>query len=104
MNLPTFKYLRFGRFTHCKAIAAALVWVLIVPCLGVLPWSGGALAEGTGAGSRSLAAATQLLEQARAEAARGCGHPSDDLVRILCEQRLRVGLRAYYPGFSMRDE
>jgi polar amino acid transport system substrate-binding protein len=26
------------------------------------------------------------------------------LVAVLCEQRLRVGLRSYYPGFSVRDE
>jgi len=70
----------------------------------MLPPSRGALAEGTGAGSLSLAAATRLLEQARAEAARGCAHPSDVLVAVLCEKRLRVGLRAYYPGFSVRGD
>jgi ABC-type amino acid transport substrate-binding protein/ABC-type amino acid transport system permease subunit len=70
----------------------------------MLPLSRGALAEGTGAGSLSFAAATRLLEQARAEAARSCTHPTDVLVGIVCEKRLRVGLRGYYPGFSVRGE
>ena len=104
MNSPTFKYLRFGQTARHEAVAAALVRGLIVLCLGMLAWSGGALADATGAGSRSLAAATRLLEQARAEAAQSCSHPPDILVRILCEQRLRVGLRGYYPGFSVRNE
>jgi polar amino acid transport system substrate-binding protein len=104
MNSPTFKCLRFGRPARYEGIATALAWLLIVLCLGMLAPSRGALAEGTGAGSLSLAAATRLLEQARAEAARGCAHPSDVLVAVLCEKRLRVGLRAYYPGFSVRGD
>src|SRR6266581_6145262 len=104
MNSPTFKYSRFGVTARLEGIATALARVLLVLCLGVLAWSGAALAEGAEPGSRSIAAATRLLEQARAEAARGCSHPSDVLVSILCEQRLRVGLRGYYPGFSVRNE
>src|SRR5665213_641859 len=52
----------------------------------------------------SLAAATRILDEARAAAATGCASPSDVLVDVLCERRLRVGLRTYYPGFSVRDE
>jgi polar amino acid transport system substrate-binding protein len=104
MNSPTFKYLRFGPSARFEAIATVLVRALIVLCLGMLGWSGAALAEGNDAGSRALAAATRLLEQGRAEAAHGCAHPADVLVSVLCEQRLRVGVRGYYPGFSVRDE
>lgn len=104
MNSPTFKCLRFGRPARSEGIATALAWVLIVLCLGILPLSRAALAEGAGAGSLSLTAATRLLEEARAEAARSCAHPSDVLVGVLCEQRLRVGLRGYYPGFSVRGD
>jgi polar amino acid transport system substrate-binding protein len=104
MNSPTFKYLRFGPCARCEPITTALVRLLIVLCLGSLAWSSGAVAAETGTGSRSFAAATRLLEQARAEAARGCSQPPDILVSILCEQRLRVGLRSFYPGFSVRSE
>lgn len=104
MNSPTFKFLRFGPTVRSEAIATTLAWVLIVLCLGMWPWSGAALAEGTAAGSSSLAAATRVLDEARAEAVGGCAHPSDVLVSVLCEQRLRVGLRGYYPGFSVRDD
>jgi polar amino acid transport system substrate-binding protein len=104
MNSPTFKYLRFGPSARFDAIATVLVRALIVLCVGMLGWSGAAVAERNEAGSRALAAATRLLEQGRAEAAHGCAHPADVLVSVLCEQRLRVGVRGYYPGFSVRDE
>ena len=104
MNSPTSKCLRFGPPARCERIATALAWALIVLCLGVLLPSCRALASETGVGSQSLQAATRILEQAKAEAAQGCSHPSDVLVTVLCEHRLRVGLRSYYPGFSVRDE
>ena len=104
MNSPTSKCSRFGRRTPCEGVAWALAWVLIVLCLRLPAPAGAAPAAETGAGGRSLAAARQLLEQAKAEAAQGCSRPSDVLVAILCEQRLRVGLRIYYPGFSVRDD
>jgi len=52
---------------------------------------------------RSAAAARQILDDARAEAARDCSRPAGVLVRVLCNRQLRVGLRTYYPGFSVRD-
>jgi ABC-type amino acid transport substrate-binding protein/ABC-type amino acid transport system permease subunit len=54
--------------------------------------------------SPALAAAARILDHAKAEAAAGCTDPSDALVRVLCTKQLRVGLRTYYPGFSVRDE
>jgi polar amino acid transport system substrate-binding protein len=55
------------------------------------------------AGTRAMLAASNILDQARAEAAKGCSNPSDVLVSILCAGRLHVGLRTYYPEFSVRD-
>ena len=49
---------------------------------------------------RAMVAARQTLEQARTG---GCAQTSEALVRILCTKQLRVGLRTYYPGFSVRD-
>jgi ABC-type amino acid transport substrate-binding protein/ABC-type amino acid transport system permease subunit len=62
-----------------------------------------ARADGTGVGAEAMEAAHRVLDAAKAEAARDCSQPSDVLVRILCDHRLRVGLRTYYPGFSVRD-
>lgn len=50
-----------------------------------------------------MTAAQQMLDQARASTA-GCTQTSEVLVRILCAKQLRVGLRSYYPGFSVRDQ
>ncbi len=49
-----------------------------------------------------MIAAKRILDQAKAMAGKDCSHPSDVLVRVLCEGHLDVGLRAYYPGFSIR--
>jgi polar amino acid transport system substrate-binding protein len=62
-----------------------------------------ARAEDTQVGDNALAAAQQVLDEAGAEAERDCSHPSDVLVRVLCSHQLRVGVRTYYPGFSVRD-
>src|ERR1051326_5480571 len=109
MNSPTFKSLRSVLSARREGIATAPAWVLIVLCLGMSLPSRAALAEGPPAagpspGGTSLAAAERLLDVARVEVARGCAHPSDVLVSVLCEGHLRVGLRGYYPGFSVRDE
>jgi ABC-type amino acid transport substrate-binding protein/ABC-type amino acid transport system permease subunit len=49
--------------------------------------------------------ARAILAAARSEAAAGgCAAPTDVLVRIICTGRLTVGLRSFYPGFSVRDE
>ncbi len=61
-------------------------------------------ATGAPTAAASLAAATRILDHARAAAATDCQTPADVLVHVLCERRLRVGLRTYYPGFSVRDE
>jgi polar amino acid transport system substrate-binding protein len=45
------------------------------------------------------AALEALLTQARAE----CAQPADRLVRVLCGNRLRVGVREYYPLFGVRE-
>lgn len=50
-----------------------------------------------------MAAAERMLDQAKATAANSCIQTSEALVRILCTRQLRVGLRTYYPGFSVRD-
>jgi ABC-type amino acid transport substrate-binding protein/ABC-type amino acid transport system permease subunit len=52
----------------------------------------------------SLTTATHILDVARQAAATDCANSPDVLVSILCEHRLRVGLRTFYPGFSVRDE
>ncbi len=77
--------------------------LLIVICLLLLAGHRLARAD-TPAETPALAAATRLLEQAKAATAVGCRDPSDVLVRVLCTKQLRVGLRTYYPGFSVRDE
>ena len=58
-----------------------------------------------GNGDRATAVATRLLAEARDIAATeaGCAHQTDVLIRVLCARRLTVGLRTYYPGFSVRD-
>ena len=76
--------------------------MLILMCLAVLPNQRAALADTTTV-NPSFAAATRILERAKVATATDCAHPLDVLVRVLCERRLRVGLRSYYPGFSVRD-
>jgi polar amino acid transport system substrate-binding protein len=52
------------------------------------------------------AALTKLIEDARAEASvsGACTQPDlDRLVRVFCENRLRPGVREYYPLFGTRD-
>lgn len=66
----------------------------------VLFLNGGASAETPDA---ALAA---LIDQARREAAApgACGQPGlDRLVRIFCDQKLRAGVREYYPLFGTRE-
>lgn len=58
----------------------------------------------TPVGAAALARAQAILAEARAEAAHDCAHPADQLARILCEHRIRVGLRTFYPGFSVRND
>ncbi|MGC1407400.1 MAG: transporter substrate-binding domain-containing protein [Acetobacteraceae bacterium] len=53
--------------------------------------------------SRAMIAAQQILDQARTSVT-DCTRTSEALVRILCAKQLRVGLRSYYPGFSVRDQ
>jgi polar amino acid transport system substrate-binding protein len=77
---------------------------LIVLCLAIWGLQPQALAQSAPAGSRAMAEATRILDLAKAEAARGCSQPSDVLVRILCDRRLQVGLRTFYPGFSVRAD
>jgi ABC-type amino acid transport substrate-binding protein/ABC-type amino acid transport system permease subunit len=62
------------------------------------------LADSATTTNPSLAAAMRILERAKAAAATDCTQQADVLVRVLCAGRLRVGLRSYYPGFSVRDE
>ena len=56
---------------------------------------------GQGIAERAMIAAIGLRDRARAN---GCVHPVAALERILCEKRLIVGLRTFYPGFSTRDD
>lgn len=44
-------------------------------------------------------ALAQLLQEARSD----CAQPTDRLSRVLCSGKLRVGVRAYYPLFGVRD-
>jgi len=67
-----------------------------------LPACGPAAAADTSTGSRATAAAAQKL--AEAASAPDCPHPADVLVQVLCNRALRVGLRTYYPGFSVRND
>ena len=53
--------------------------------------------------SRAMLAVQQILDQAHTSAT-DCTRASEALVSILCTKQLRVGLRSYYPGFSVRDE
>jgi polar amino acid transport system substrate-binding protein len=55
-------------------------------------------------GTRAMAAAQQILADAKVAAANGCSETADVLVQVLCKGTIRVGLRTYYPGFSVRDE
>jgi polar amino acid transport system substrate-binding protein len=71
--------------------------------LGLLAGGMVAHAEETTVGTNAMAAAGRILDAAKAEAQQGCSQPSDVLVRVLCDKRFRVGVRAYYPSFSVRD-
>jgi ABC-type amino acid transport substrate-binding protein/ABC-type amino acid transport system permease subunit len=73
-----------------------LAFGLLAVCLPVC-------AEDTQVGTDALTAAGQILDKAKAQAERDCSQPSDTLVRVLCGNHLRVGVRTYYPGFSVRD-
>jgi polar amino acid transport system substrate-binding protein len=49
-------------------------------------------------------ALAQLLKQARSTVPAACSDPNADrLIKILCEKRIRIGVRDYYPLFAMRD-
>jgi polar amino acid transport system substrate-binding protein len=76
--------------------AVWLAFSLLTVCLQVH-------AEESQVGADALAAAQRILDQARAAAVRDCAQSPDMLVRILCAKQLRVGVRTYYPGFSVRD-
>lgn len=44
------------------------------------------------------------IEAARAAAPAACGDPAADrLIRIFCQEKIRVGVRDYYPLFATRD-
>jgi ABC-type amino acid transport substrate-binding protein/ABC-type amino acid transport system permease subunit len=45
------------------------------------------------------AALAALVAEAKTE----CAHPADRLARVLCDGRLRAGVRDYYPLFGTRD-
>ncbi len=51
-----------------------------------------------------MTAAQRILDQARASVAGDCTRTSEVLARVICKGQLRVGLRSYYPGFSVRDK
>jgi len=80
-----------------------LVRALGAMVLGVLLVCGAAQAQPE-SGSRAAAAADRILAEARQDAARECAHATDVLVQVLCRGTIRVGLRTYYPGFSVRNE
>ena len=69
--------------------------------------AGGLLLLGGGARAETPdAALAGLIDQARREAATpgACGQPGlDRLVRIFCDQKLRAGVREYYPLFGTRE-
>ncbi len=49
-------------------------------------------------------ALAELLKKARATLPAACSEPNADrLVKILCEKRIRIGVRDYYPLFAMRE-
>src|SRR5579871_3045551 len=123
MNLPTSRFWRSG---HCAAdlrrvrggcrtegalsrrfaptsprvwarfTAALLCLFLLLPQM--------ARSDEPSAEQRALSAAQHILDAAKGAAAKGCDNPSDVLVRVVCDQKLRVGLRTYYPGFSERNQ
>jgi ABC-type amino acid transport substrate-binding protein/ABC-type amino acid transport system permease subunit len=71
--------------------------------IGVLASCLPSRAENTPVGDAAMAAARHILGEAVVEKERSCTNPSDVLVRVLCDNRLRVGVRTYYPGFAVRD-
>ena len=49
-------------------------------------------------------ALAELLEKARATLPAACSKPNTDrLIKILCDKRIRIGVRDYYPLFATRD-
>ncbi len=54
--------------------------------------------------SRTQTALDELLARARAESAPPCTDDKDDLGRILCAGRLRVGVRSDYPKFGILSD
>lgn len=95
---------RFGVTAPRKSAVGAVLRGFLVLCLGIWALHQEARAQSAATGNRAVAGATRILDRARAEAATSCSQPSDVLVRILCERRLTVGLRTYYPGFAVRDD
>ena len=76
-----------------------LLLMLALPWLVGASWAQGVPAEGNA--QRAMAAAARLRDSARAAA---CAPPADVLQQILCSGRMTVGLRTFYPGFSLRNE
>ncbi len=77
---------------------------LLLALLLFIPLSNARAGADATPGAAAFAAARQILDKAKAEAAQGCRRPSDVLVHILCNGQLRIGLRTYYPGFSVRKD
>jgi polar amino acid transport system substrate-binding protein len=86
---------RYSRSAARSGVIGALIGVLTL----LLALSAPSHAEE----SHAMTAARRTLEQARATAANDCTATAGTLVRILCTGQIRVGLRTYYPGFSVRD-
>jgi polar amino acid transport system substrate-binding protein len=82
-----------------RAVAVLLAGLAIGMLTSCLP----SRADDTPVGDNAMAAARHILDEAQAEKARGCTNPSDVLVHVLCDNRLRIGVRTYYPGFGVRD-
>jgi ABC-type amino acid transport substrate-binding protein/ABC-type amino acid transport system permease subunit len=83
--------------THWRRLAAAAPVALAIMVIGAcLPaWAREPLSPD--------AALAHLLETARNAGPEACAAPdADRLVRIVCTGHIRVGLRDYYPLFSMR--
>jgi polar amino acid transport system substrate-binding protein len=99
-----YRFLRSDRRASPRGGWLSALLLAIVLGLGLLPVCQEARAQDNAAGDRAIAAAARILDHARQEAVAGCENPSDVLVRVLCQRHLLVGLRTYYPGFSIQDE
>ncbi len=80
----------------CRITLRAVVLLLALLCAAVTPVQ----AEP----SRTATALDELLARARADATPPCADDKDDLERVLCEGRLRVGVRTDYPKFGTRSD